>query len=66
MSLYFYSYFLTSYTLILINSILFNFFFGKLLIRSKQKNIRKLINYNSINLININFLIENIKENILY
>ena len=77
LSLYFYSYFLTSYTLILINSILFNFFFGKLLIRSKQKNIRKLI-FLTIIVINLiiliyfkyfNFLKENINfvfnENIL-
>lgn len=68
LSLYFYSYFLTSYALILINSILFNFFFGKLLIRAKQNNIRKLL-FLTIVVVNLiiliyfkyfNFLIENI------
>ncbi len=42
-SLYFYSHFLTSYTLILIGSILLNFFYAKILLKLKAKRIRLFI-----------------------
>ena len=42
-SLYFYSYFLTSYILILIGSILLNFFYDKILLKLKAKRIRLFI-----------------------
>lgn len=66
-SLYFYSYFLTSYILILIGSILLNFFYAKILLKLKAKKVRLFI-FITIIIKNIiiliyfkyfNFLIEN-------
>ena len=55
-SLYFYSYFLTSYTIILIGSVIFNYYVAKLLNKTKRYNYRLLI-FIFVIIVNISVLI---------